>query len=58
MDAPVKFLLTKSSEAADKMQKAGLELVCSGPNYWEFVFDGKFMFDELPNTTLTNKLLC
>ena len=57
MDAPVSFILTKNPEAAEKMQKAGLELACSGPNFWEFVFDGKFKFDNLPDTKLTNKLL-
>lgn len=51
------FIITKSSDAAEQMQKAGLQLACSGANFWEFVFDGKFKFDKLPDTKLTNKLL-
>ena len=53
----MKFIITKDSEAAEKMQSYGLQLACSGSNFWEFVFDGKFKFDNLPNTKLTNKLL-
>ena len=57
MDQPIKFLITKSAEAADKMQDYGLTLACSGPNFWEFVFDGKFRYDDMKDVKLTNKLL-
>jgi hypothetical protein len=57
LDSPVQFIITKNSEAAEKMQSYGLQLACSGSNFWEFVFDGKFKFDKLPDTKLTNKLL-
>lgn len=53
----MKFIITKDSEAAEKMQSYGLQLACSGPNFWEFVFDGKFKFEKFPETKLTNKLL-
>lgn len=53
----MKFLITKSAEAADKMQDYGLTLACSGPNFWEFVFDGKFRYDDMKDVKLTNKLL-
>ena len=57
MDSPMKFIITKDSDAAEKMQSYGLQLACSGPNFWEFYFDGKFKFDKFPDTKLTNKLL-
>jgi len=57
VDKPISFLITKSPEAAEKMQSYGLQLACNGNNFWEFVFDGKFKFDNLPDTKLTNKLL-
>ena len=53
----MKFIVTTNADSADKMQKAGLQLVCNNGNFWEFIFDGKFKFDELPNTKLTNKIM-
>lgn len=57
MDSPMKFIVTTNADSADKMQKAGLQLVCNNGNFWEFFFDGKFKFDKLPNTKLTNKIM-
>ena len=57
MDSPLKFIITKNPEAAEKMQSYGLQLACSDGNFWEFFYDGKFKFDKLPDTKLTNKLL-
>lgn len=57
MDTPIKFIITTNSDVALQMQEAGLELACSGPNFWEFVFDGKIKYEKLPDTKLTNKLL-
>ena len=57
MDTPIKFIMTTNSDVAAKLQSSGLQLACSGPNFWEFVYDGKLKFDDMPDTKLTNKLL-
>jgi len=56
MGSPAMFLMTKDKKAAEKMKQYGLQLACETSGIWEFVFDGKFQFDE-KSVKLTNKLI-